>query len=129
MAPLIRQVFDPEQNICTVRAKEAFGEDWRRNLTEPSYSKAGGKIKTALVNNVKRSLNMIDIGTTQQSPIVLVFAVALCPQHEPVDWLLTYLEHQELIKANANVTVDSLKVISGILEKASRPSPVSRAFE
>ncbi|CAN0256355.1 unnamed protein product, partial [Ectocarpus sp. 8 AP-2014] len=82
----------------------------RRNLTEPTYSKAGWKIKTALVNNVKKSLNLIDIGTTQQSPIVLVFAVALCPQHEPVDWLLTYLEHQEFIKASANgTTVDSLK--------------------
>ncbi|CAB1107335.1 unnamed protein product [Ectocarpus sp. CCAP 1310/34] len=66
-------------------------------------------IKTALVNKVKRSLNIIDISTTQQSPIVLVFAVALCPQHEPVDWLLTYLEHQEVTKAYANVTVDSLK--------------------
>ncbi|CAN0429469.1 unnamed protein product [Ectocarpus sp. 12 AP-2014] len=43
MAPLIRQVFDPEENTCTVRAKEAFGEDWRRNLTTPLTQRQKGK--------------------------------------------------------------------------------------
>lgn len=119
MAPLIRQVYDAEKDICERRAKETFGEAWRQSLTNPQSSTAGANIKTELVTLVKDSLNLIDINTKQQAPIVFVFAVALRPKNDMVVGLVDYLEEQETIKANANgrVSVPLLQVIFNFVEE------------
>ncbi|CAM9326519.1 unnamed protein product [Ectocarpus fasciculatus] len=102
MAPLIKQVYDPEQTICHDRAAETFGEAWKSNLTEPRYAEAGNRIKNTLKETVNAALDLIKISTRQQATSLFVFAYALCPKNETVQWLVNYLEQQETIKADAN---------------------------
>ncbi|CAN0315227.1 unnamed protein product [Ectocarpus sp. 6 AP-2014] len=102
MAPLIKQVYDPEQKICHDRAAKTFGDTWKSNLTEPRFAEAGNRIKQTLAKTVKDALDLININTRQQATSLFVFACAMCPANETVNWLVNYLEQQETIKADAN---------------------------
>lgn len=123
MAPLIKQVYDPEQKICHDRAAETFGEAWNLNLTEPRCAEAGNRIKHTLAKTVKDALELIKISTRQQATSLFVFAYAMCPENETVQWLVNYLEQQETIKADANrgTSVPSPKVMPAFLKEAGMP--------
>ncbi|CBJ33445.1 expressed unknown protein [Ectocarpus siliculosus] len=102
---LVKQLFNPEDDICQDRVMEAFGDDWRSTLKNPNKRKDAENIKKSLVDRIKTAMKL-QLGLNSQRRgifSVFVHTWALQPERPSIEILRRYFEDQnaKVIKAKA----------------------------
>eukprot|EP00903_Cladosiphon_okamuranus_P015091 g13959.t1 len=88
--PVIRQVANRDVDICTERASETFGKDWRSHDPK-KFSKPFAILKA----RVKTKLERIDLLVNKQTLLTFVYAAALCPERWIVKFLLEHFARED----------------------------------